>query len=125
MRPDGPPDRSKYEGKNLFRLLLAIGLPALLLYLRVVFEIVGASPLVGHSQATWLHRGSYLLVGLFFALEFLCARYLQRLLRPASTRLGNTAQYAGLFVLCLLFSVTGAIVCEAFGYNFILRVKPL
>lgn len=99
-----------YRGKNLLRLLLALAIPAGVLYLRVVFEYL--------RLLYW----SDVALGLFFLVQLIAARYLQRFFRPAVTMLGGVLQYGGAVLLGLFCSVTGAVMLEGFGYNFFLRV---
>ena len=99
-----------YRGKNLLRLLLALAIPAGVLYLRVVFEYLR---LVYYSEAV---------LGLFFVVQLIAARYLQRFFQPAATKLGAALQYGGAVLLGVFCSMTGAVMLEGFGYNFFLRV---
>ena len=115
-------DRSRYEGKNLLRLLLALGLPAFILYLRIVFLFAADTAGSNHGPGVWLVRASYLVLLIFVIVQAFCARYVQRLLQPAKTRLLDALQYLAIFAMCVFFSITGAIACEAFGYNLFLRV---
>jgi hypothetical protein len=118
-----PEHRAKYQGKQLFALMLAICLPAALLYLRVVLGVTATGTRVTPAQAQALNRWSTVALGLFFAAQLVCARYIQRLFLPQrGGRVKNALQYAGVLVLCVLFSVTGAIMLEAFGWNVFLRV---
>jgi hypothetical protein len=98
-----------YRGKNLLRLLLALAIPTGLLYLHVVFEYLR---LAYYSEAV---------LGLFFVVQLIAARYLQRLFQPAASKLGRALQYGGAVLLGLFCSVTGAVMLEGFGYNFFLR----
>ena len=99
-----------YQGKNLLRLLLALAIPTGLLYLRVVFEYLR---LVYYSEAV---------LGRFFVVQLIAARYLQRLFQPAASKLGSVLQYGGALLMGLFCSITGAVMLEGFGYNFFLRV---
>jgi hypothetical protein len=119
-----PHDRTRYEGKNLFRLLLALGGPAFILFLRIVLAIAMGRSAATASDVAWLNRGSYAILAAFFVVELFCARYVQGLLRPARTQLSKAVQYAGVLLLCLFISVCGAVACEAFGYAVFLRVGP-
>ena len=114
--------RSRYEGKNLLRLLLALGVPAFILYLRIVFLFAADTAGLSHAPGVWLVRASYLVLFIFVIVQAFCARYVQKLLRPAKTRLRDALQYLAIFAMCVFFSITGAIACEAFGYNLFLRV---
>ena len=115
-------DRSRYEGKNLLRLLLALGLPAFILYLRIVFLFAADTAGSTHGPGIWLVRASYLVLIIFVIVQAFCARYIQKLLTPVNTRLLDALQYLAIFAVCVFFSITGAIACEAFGYNVFLRV---
>ena len=115
-------DRSRYEGKNLLRLLLALGLPAFILYLRIVFLFAADTVGLSHGSGVWLVRASYLVLFIFLIVQAFCARYVQKLLRPAGTRLVDALKYLAILAMCVFFSITGAIACEAFGYNVFLRV---
>lgn len=110
--------RSHYEGRNLLLLLLALFGPAFVLFLELATSVVQR---LGRS-----HAGSaipHILLGVFFALEIFCARYVQRLLRPPRTRGRDAAQYLAVLALCLFTSYCGAVVCEAFGYEVLLRAS--
>jgi hypothetical protein len=103
-------NRNQYHGKHLLHLLLALAIPTGLLYLRVVFEYIR---LVYWSDAA---------LALFFFVQLIAARYLQRFFHPAVTKLGSVLQYGGAVLFGLFCSVTGAVMLEGFGYNFFLRV---
>jgi hypothetical protein len=111
----------RYQGKRLFYLVLAICVPAALLYLRLVCGIAAADSRVAPEQSLWLERLSTGALLLFFVAQLACARYLQRLLQPRQTALGNVLQYLAVLAFCTLLSLTGAIVLEAFGFNLFLR----
>jgi hypothetical protein len=115
-------DLSRYQGKNLLYLLLAICVPAGLLYLRLVLGLAATDTRVTTGQAVWLNRVSIFALIVFFLAQLICARYIQRLLRPRQTGLGKSLQYGAVFLLCVFFSLTGAVILEAFGFNFFLRV---
>ena len=115
-------DRSQYEGKNLARLLVAIGLPAGLLYLRILLSsVANYTNALTAAQINRLTLLSNLLLVAFFLVQILCARYIQRLVPPRHTPIGRSLQFAGVLLLCVVMSVTGAVVLEAFGYNFLIR----
>lgn len=123
MQPSGSKhDPTRYRGRNLFYLLLAFAIPAIVLYLRVVLAIAASRVGVTRREYVGLMNGSYGALAAFFLVQFLAARYVQRFLRPARTRLGAAVQYVGVFILCTLCSVCGAIAFEAFGYNLFVRV---
>jgi hypothetical protein len=111
----------RYQGKRLFYLVLAICVPAALLYLRLVCGIAATDSRVSPGQSLWLERLSIGALMLFFVGQLTCARYLQRLLQPRQTAVGNTLQYLGVLTFCTLLSLTGAIILEAFGFNVFLR----
>ncbi len=114
-------DKSRYQGRNLAYLLLAICLPAALLFLRILFGVIATDRRVTPEQSDQLVVIANIALGFFFAAQLLCALYVQRLVPPRQTRRGRALQYAGVLVLCLLFSVTGAVILEAFGLNLFLR----
>lgn len=111
-----------YQGKNLLRLLLALAIPTGLLYLRVVFAVAAGAGGVNHAEYVRLLYCSDAALGLFFVVQLIAARYLQRFFRPAVTKLGSALQYGGAVLVGLFCSVTGAVMLEGFGYNFFLRV---
>ncbi len=115
-------DRTQYEGKKFARLLLAIGLPAALLYFRILLSAVGnyTQPITA-TQIGRLAFMSNLVLAAFCLVQILCARYIQRLVPPSQTALGRSFQYAAVLLMCIFFSVTGAIVLESFGYIFLMR----
>jgi hypothetical protein len=115
-------DRTRYEGRNLLLLLLALFGPAFVLFLKIVCSIAASAKGITPEQVTWLNRAGYVILTTFFLLEIVCARYASGLLRPARTALGSAVQYAGVLVLCLFISYCGAVTCEAFGYVVFLRV---
>ena len=117
-----PEHRAKYQGKQLLGLMLAICVPAALLYLRVVLGVTASGSRVSPGQAQALNRWATVALGLFFAAQLFCARYVQRLFPQPGGRVRGALQYAGVLVLCVLFSITGAIMLEAFGWNLFLRV---
>lgn len=123
MNPAGSPrhDLSRYQGKNLLRLLLAICLPAGILYLRLVLGLAAAGTRVTARQSLWLNRASIGAQILFFGLQLICARYVQHLLKPRQTGVGKALQYGAVLLLCVFFSLTGAVMLEAFGFNVFLR----
>ncbi len=104
---------------------MAICLPAALLYLRLVFAIAAADIRVETHQATWLSRWSIVALFCFFVVQLICARYVQRLLAPGQTRVRDALQYGGVLVMCVLFSLTGAVMLEAFGLNVFLRTAGI
>ena len=104
-------------------LLLAIASPAGLLYLRLVLEQISSQGQLARTQVTWLTWASNGTLALFFVAQLICARYVQRLLKPSITFFGSALQYSAVLLLCLLFSVCGAVLLEAFGYYFFLRVR--
>ena len=115
-------DLSRYQGKNLLYLLLAICVPAGLLYLRLVLGLVATARQVTPAQSIWLNRASIGVLVLFFLAQLVCARYIQRLLKLRRTAIGRVLQYGAVLLLCVFFSLTGAVMLEAFGFNVFLRV---
>ncbi len=113
--------KTNYQGKNLLYVLAAICLPAGLLYLRLVLGLAASDSRVGPEQSSKLARASTLALISFFALQVICAFYLQSLAPRPQSRLATTAQFVAVLAVCILFSLTGAIVLEAFGFNVFLR----
>ncbi|MDQ2843914.1 MAG: hypothetical protein M3Y72_23330 [Acidobacteriota bacterium] len=101
--------------------MATICLPAGLLYLRLVLGLAASDSRVGPKQALWLARLSIIALVLFFISQVICARYVQNLFPPRESTAGKMAQYAAVLVKCILLSLTGAIVLEAFGLNAFLR----
>ncbi len=116
----GAHDRSRYEGKNLFRLLLALGVPALILYFGTALGFAASESSVTHDQYVGLIRASRVFSTIFFVVQLGCARYVQRFLKTPSSRFGNALQYLGVLLLCLFISVSATIACQSFGYEFYL-----
>ena len=115
-------DMTRYQGRNLLYLLLAICLPAGLLYLRLVLGLAATDTRVTPIQSTWLNRASTVALLTFFLMQLVCARYIQRLLKLRQTAISRFLQYLAVLVLGIFFSLTGAIILEAFGLNFFLRL---
>ena len=115
-------DLRRYQGKNLLYLLLAICLPAGLLYLRLILGLAATDTRVTPAQSTWLSRASLLALITFFLVQLICAFYVQRLLTSRQTAIGKSMQYGAVLLLCIFLSLTGAIILEAFGFNVFLRV---
>ena len=110
-------------GRNLLLLMLAIAVPAGLLFFRVVLEYVaGGSEWTGKQleQFSWGAKG---ILTLFAAAQLLAARHVQRMLEARRTLVGQALQYAAVLLVCLLFSIVGAVLLEAFGFEFVLRLR--
>ena len=114
-------DKTRYQGRNLAYLLLAICLPAALLFLRILFGVIATDRRVTPEQSASLVVVANIALVLFFAVQLLCALYVQRLAPPRRTRAGQALQYAGVLLMCVFFSLTGAVILEAFGLNLFLR----
>ena len=112
---------ARYQGKNLAYLLLAICFPAGLLFLRLLFGVAATDTRITPRQSAWFGGLSYVALALFFLAQLICARYLQRLLRPRSSLPGKSLQYVLVLLMGLVFSLTGAIMLESFGLNLFLR----
>lgn len=123
MDPSSDHHSDRYRGKNLLVLLLAVGVPAALLYFRVVLKYIESASRLTSTQLNWLSLSSDIALVLFLVVELLCARYVQRLLKPAATNIGFAVQYLGVFALCFLLSIIGAVLLEGFGYMFFLRIR--
>lgn len=113
----------RYAGKNLLFLLLAIGAPAALLYLRLVFGYVVSEGELQHGRTQWLSWASNAALALFVLALPLSAAYVQRLLKQRTTLPAIVLQYVAVLLLCGLLSLSGAVLLEAFGYNFFLRAR--
>ena len=113
--------RAKYQGKQLLSLMLAICLPAALLYIRLVLALAAGSSHATQAQSAALNGWSLAVLLVFFAVQLVCSRYVQRLFPIPRSRFKEGLQYVGVLLLCLLFSLTGAILLEAFGWNLFLR----
>ena len=116
-------DRSTYQGKNLLRLLLALGLPALILYFGNVLAFAASETRVSQAEYSMLIRASRTLAVLFFVAELGCARYVQRLLARPSSRFRSALQYLGALLLCVFISAGAAIACESFGYTLYMHAR--
>lgn len=119
--PRHNPDR--YRGKNLLFLLLATGVPAGFLYLRLVFGYVALTDHRTLAPSTSFIWAANLSLLLFFIAQLISAWYLQRLLKRPVTLAGYFLQYVAVLIGCLLVSVTAAVLLEAFGYEFVLRMR--
>jgi len=86
-----------------------------------VLGLMATSSRITREQAIWFSALSNISLVLFFLTQLAGARYLQRMLKPRSTRAGNAMQYVAVFLTGILFSLTGAIVLEAFGFAVLLR----
>lgn len=111
-------DRSRYEGKNLLLLLLALFGPALILFLVLALRVINR---LGRAHPS--ASSSYVLLAVFLVTELVSARYVQRLLPAADSRLRDALNYLGVLALCLFTSYCAAVVCEAFGYEVLLRLS--
>lgn len=114
--PSGHAER--YRGSNLLRLLAALCVPAGVLYLRIVATFAAEE-----SHSTWLFYLGTGLLFLFFVVQLLAARYLQTLLPPRQNPWRQALEFAGVFLMGLLFSVTGAVMLEAFGYSLFIHLR--
>lgn len=115
-------DLTRYQGRSFLHLLLAICIPAGILYLRLVLGLAATDTRVTSAQSTWLNRAAILALIVFFAVQLICARYIQQLLKLRQTAVGKFLQYVAVLLMCIFFSLTGAIMLEAFGFNLFLRV---
>jgi hypothetical protein len=113
-------DRSRYEGRNLLRLLSALGIPILILYFSVTCALTAGR--TGQGAAGALSVTARILAFTFYASQLYCAFRVQRaLFRPPATVAMTALQYLVVLLVCFIISITGAIACEAFGYNVFLR----
>jgi hypothetical protein len=113
--------RARYQGKQLLSLMLALCVPAALLYLRLVLGLAASQTTISRAQADTLNRWATVAWVAFLLSQLIAARYVQRkFLKPAS-RVRDGIQFIGVLLSCILFSLTGAIVLESFGWNVFLR----
>ncbi len=117
-----PHGAARYQGRRLAYLLLAMCVPAALLYLRLVLGLAATDTRVTPEQAQWLEKLSLVALLLFFAAQIVSARFLQEFLMPKSAGWKNILQYAGMLIFGLLFSLAGAVTLEGFGMDVFLRV---
>ena len=118
-------DLTGYRGKNLALLVVALCLPAALLYLRLLFGILATSNRVTVAQADRLNALANAALVLFFIAQVISAWYQERRLRPRKTLLGRVLQYLAVFLMGILFSLMGAILLESFGFAVFLRSAKL
>ena len=114
---------ARYQGKNLLWLLLAICGPAAILYLRIVFTFAASRTGVGAVESAWLYRAGLLMLWFFFIAQAAGAWHMRTLLPPRKQLWAQILQVAAVFVLGLFFSITGAIMLEAFGYSLFIHLK--
>lgn len=100
-----------------------MGAPAGLLYLRLVLGYVAIESRVSRLQSGWLTWLSNIALIVFFVVQLVSARYIQHLLKPRVTAAGMALQYVAVLLLCILLSVTGAVLLEGFGYTFFLHMR--
>lgn len=103
--------------------MLALGAPAAILYLRLVFGYMNNETRLSYRQSPWLPWSSNTALVLFFVVQIVSARYVQRLLKPYKSFPAIALQYLAVLAFCGLLSVTGAVLLEAVGYNFFLRLR--
>ncbi len=89
--------------------------------MRLILGLAASDSRVGPKQSLWLARLSNVALILFFSVQVVCARYVQNLLPARKSRVGKAGQYAAVLAICILLSLTGAIILEAFGLNVFLR----
>lgn len=116
-----PRSPSRYQGKNLFRLVAATGFPALFFYLRIVFATIPAISPVSASEKIWLFRASNVALILSIPVLLICANYVRSELKPARTKLGSSLQFVAVLLVCSLCAVAGALMLEAIGFNLFVR----
>lgn len=113
--------KEQYQGKRLGYLLLALCLPAGLLYVRLVFGLAATDSRLDASQTLLFGRLSLVALVTFFVAQAVCALYVQRLFPVKRSAAAKALQYAGALVFGVLFSLAGAITLEAFGFATFLR----
>lgn len=119
-------DRTRYQGKNLALLLLAMGLPAAMLYLRILLgTIVGYTHHMSPPELNRLTLLSNAALVAFFVVQLACAVYIQRLVPPRRSPVGRFLQYLAVLALCVVLSITGAVLFEGFGVAILMRAGRL
>lgn len=99
-----------------------MALPAALLYLRILLgTVAGYSRGLTSVQLGRLTLSSNLALAAFVVVQVLCAGYIQRLVPPRRTSMARLFQYVAVLALCVLLSVTGAVLFEAFGVTLLIR----
>jgi uncharacterized membrane protein len=115
--------RSRYEGKALFQLLLALGIPSLILFFSLTAVFAASETQVTPHQFRGLILASRIFSAIFFVVQLLCARYVQKLLKVQTSKIKGVLQYLAVLVLCLFISVTASIACQSFGYRVYLAAQ--
>ena len=123
--PGGAKDYSKYQGKNLFRLLMALIVQTMLLYFRIALSFVASASRVSEQGRVSLQVASTGALILFLISVPFAARILTRQFRPAATRKGSIGQYIGMLFFSAAFSIIAAVVLEGFGYAVLSRSLPI
>ncbi|HLH04087.1 MAG TPA: hypothetical protein VKX25_15080 [Bryobacteraceae bacterium] len=91
--------------------------------MRIVLGVTASETPMPRAQSAVLNRWAAVMLVFFFLAQLIAAAYVQRLFPRPAHRIWTALQYIGVLLLCILFSLTGAIVLEAFGWNFFLRVS--
>jgi len=118
----GQHDRTRYQGKNLAYLVLAICIPAGLLYLRLVLGLTATEGRIEPQQASRLNQFSAVVLYLFYGVQCICAWYIQQKTTKPGTLVKRAAVYVIVLLVCLFCSVTGAVMLESLGLNVFLRL---
>jgi hypothetical protein len=113
--------KEHYQGKNLAYLLLALCLPAGLLYLRLVFGLAASDSRLSRTQNSLFENLALAALVAFFVAQILSAFHIQRLVPHPRTAIGKAAGFVAALLVGILFSLTGAITLEAFGFASFLR----
>ena len=124
-RPVPESHAARYRGKSLAYLLLALAFPAGLLYLRLVLGLTATDERVTPIQSVWLARWSSLALLVFVVTQPIAAVYVWRMLPMRRNRIAQAFQYLGVLTICVIFSLTGMTVLEAFGLNVFIRTAGL
>jgi hypothetical protein len=101
--------------------LIALCLPVGLLYLRLVFGLAASDSRLSASDNTRFEHLSMAALAVFVIAQVVAALYLKRMFPPRPGFGAQALQYTGALVIGILFSLTGAISLEAFGFAFFLR----
>jgi hypothetical protein len=121
--PERGERRTQYEGKNLLRIVLAMILPAFLLYLRLVASVAyDRTTPESAARGPLLHAQTILLIA-FVIVQILSAIPMAKLFGAARNQFVRVLQYLGALAFGTFFSICAAVLLQAFGYQFLLRVK--
>ncbi len=115
--------KTRYQGRELLFLLIAMLVPAGMLYLSFVLAIAAGKSGPNHQTYVRLSALSTIALAVFVPVQLAGARYLQRLLPSRTSAKGKVVQYIVALATGLLFSVCAAMVLVALGLNVLARMR--